>query len=94
MVNNLVWPTVSQHLVAYEDDAQAQRFFRHGFPDFEPIRSIHPEDSSEPFGTIVKEIEAYMNEYEGFTTWYVVRERGTEKTWLLHSANVRSAIPA
>lgn len=94
MVNKVVWPTVSQHLVAYEDDAQVQRFFRHGFPDFEPLRSIHPEDYVDGFGTVVKEIEAYVNEDEGFTVWYVVREMNTGKMWLLHSANVRSAIPA
>lgn len=80
-VKTRVW----QHVMPYEDDAQAQRFFRGGFPYMEPIRALEP---GVEFGELVRELVAYANVYDGFETWYVVKETNSEKLWLMHSANV------
>jgi hypothetical protein len=80
-----------QMLVPYQSDEQAEDFFKNSwvfckFADDET--SLRNVTSGEVIGEVVKELARYVNEQDGFSTWYVVKEIDNDKHWLVCEDNV------
>ena len=82
----LVVTTLPQTVPIYESDVQAERFFRDGFTLSTLTRGLEPGETY----TKVRELGAYMNPTDGFSTWFLVQDLKDMTLLLVHSSGVRT----